>query len=120
MDAFDPIRLDQTFFALSDPTRRAILTRLATGEASVAELAEPFGISQPAISRHLKVLEHAGLISRGRDAQRRPARLDPQTMVEAGAWIEHYRTIWETTYQRLDTLLAADVKAKGGDHARVR
>jgi DNA-binding transcriptional ArsR family regulator len=102
-------RLDATFFALSDPTRRAILRRLATGEASVAELTEPFGISQPAISRHLKVLENAGLIRRGRDAQRRPARLEVKPLNEAGAWIERYRERWEASYRRLDALLADEM-----------
>jgi DNA-binding transcriptional ArsR family regulator len=107
----DSQRLDATFFALSDPTRRAILRRLATGEASVAELTEPFGISQPAISRHLKVLENAGLIYRGRDAQRRPARLEAKPLNEANAWIERYRELWEASYQRLDALLAGEMKA---------
>jgi len=84
-------RLDATFAALADPTRRAILARLATGEATVMELAKPFSMSQPAISKHLKVLEHAGLISRGRDAQRRPCRLEPQPLAQATAWLEAYR-----------------------------
>jgi DNA-binding transcriptional ArsR family regulator len=100
-----PQSLDATFFALADPTRRAILARLAEGEASVAELTEPFAMSQPAISRHLKVLEKAGLIRRSREAQRRPCRLEPKPMVEASAWIERYRALWEQTYQRLDALL---------------
>ena len=104
-------RLDATFFALADPTRRAILGRLASGEASVAELTQPFGISQPAISRHLKVLEKAGLIRRSRDAQRRPCRLEPKPMMEANAWIERYRELWEHAYQRLDVLLADEMKA---------
>ncbi len=99
-------RLDRTFLALADPTRRAILARLAKGEASVAELAEPFEISQPAISRHLKVLERAGLISVGQDAQRRPRRLERQPMQDAEAWIEHLRRVWEANYARLDALLA--------------
>ena len=98
-------RLDATFAALADPTRRAILARLATGEASVAELAEPFAMSQPAISKHLKVLEGAGLISRGRDAQRRPSRMEAGPLIEATAWIERYREICERNYQRLDDLL---------------
>ena len=98
-------RLDATFLALSDPTRRAILSRLARGEASVNELAEPFAISQPAISKHLKVLERAGLIRTGQDAQRRPRRLEAQPLTEAGAWIERLREIWELNYQRLDALL---------------
>lgn len=97
--------LDATFAALADPTRRAILTRLASGEASVAELARPFAMSQPAISKHLKVLERAGLIRRGRDAQRRPRRLEPKRLAEATEWLEHYRRLWEGNYQRLDALL---------------
>ncbi len=104
-------QLDATFSALADPTRRAILARLALGEATVAELTEPFAISQPAISRHLKVLETAGLITRGRDAQRRPCRLEPTPMIAANAWIERYRALWEETYSRLDALLAAEMKA---------
>ncbi|MBL8549323.1 MAG: winged helix-turn-helix transcriptional regulator [Hyphomonadaceae bacterium] len=99
-------RLDATFAALADPTRRAILARLADGEASVAELAKPFDMSQPAISKHLKVLERAGLISSGQDAQRRPRRLEAQPLEEASAWIERYCEIWEQNYQRLDALLA--------------
>jgi DNA-binding transcriptional ArsR family regulator len=97
--------LDEVFAALADPTRRAILARLARGEATVMELAEPFAVSQPAVSRHLKVLERAGLISRGRDAQRRPCRMEVGPLVEATAWIERYREIWGANYQRLDTLL---------------
>src|SRR6184192_2819103 len=88
-------RLDATFAALADPTRRAILARLASGEASVAELAAPFDMSQPAVSKHLKVLERAGLVSRGRDAQRRPRRLEPQPLAEANEWLEKYRRFWE-------------------------
>lgn len=103
-------QLDATFAALADPTRRAILARLATGEASVAELAEPFSMSQPAISKHLKVLEKAGLIHRGRDAQRRPARIEARPLQEANSWIERYRDLWEANYRRLDTLLE-DLKA---------
>jgi DNA-binding transcriptional ArsR family regulator len=99
-------QLDATFTALADPTRRAILARLANGDASVAELAEPFAMSQPAISKHLKMLERAGLISRGRDAQRRPARIEARPLKEAHMWIERYRDLWEATYQRLDGLLA--------------
>lgn len=99
-------RLDATFSALADPTRRAILARLASGEASVMELAEPFAMSQPAISKHLKVLEKAGLISRGRDAQRRPCRLEAAPLGELAGWIERYREHWEQRFQRLDTLLA--------------
>lgn len=98
-------RLDATFAALADPTRRAILARLASGEASVAELAQPFAISQPAISKHLKVLERAGLIRRGRDAQRRPRRLEPQPLADVTRWLERYRRLWEGRYQRLDALL---------------
>ncbi len=98
-------QLDATFAALADPTRRAILARLATGEASVMELAEPFAMSQPAISKHLKVLERAGLISRGRDAQRRPCRLEARPLAEANAWLENYRRFWEGNFQRLDALL---------------
>src|SRR5687768_3244991 len=98
-------RLDATFLALADPTRRAILARLARGEASVTELAEPFEMSQPAISKHLKILERAGLISVGQDAQRRPRRLEGKPLAEADAWIEQYRQIWEANYQRLDSLL---------------
>jgi DNA-binding transcriptional ArsR family regulator len=98
-------RLNATFTALADPTRRAILARLATGEASVKELARPFAMSQPAISKHLKVLERAGLISRGRDAQRRPCRLEAKPLSEADEWLESYRRIWEGNFQRLDELL---------------
>ena len=98
-------RLDLTFAALADPTRRAILARLATGEATVSELAEPFEMSQPAISKHLKVLERAGLISMGVDAQRRPRKLEPKRLEEAVDWIERYREIFERNYQRLDALL---------------
>jgi len=97
--------LNTTFAALADPTRRAIIARLASGEASVAELAEPFAISQPAISKHLKVLERAGLISRGQDAQRRPRRLEAKPLAEATEWLERYREFWEENYQRLDDLL---------------
>jgi DNA-binding transcriptional ArsR family regulator len=98
-------RLDATFAALADPTRRAILARLASGEASVTELIKPFAISQPAISKHLKVLERAGLISRGRDAQRRPRRLEAKPLAEANRWLEDYRQLWEGSFQRLDALL---------------
>lgn len=100
-----PDRLDATFLALSDPTRRAILARLTLGEASVTELAEPFEISQPAISKHLKILERAGLISVGQDAQRRPRRLEGRPLAEASAWLERYREIWEANFERLDALL---------------
>ena len=98
-------RLDATFAALADPTRRAILARLALGEASVNELAKPFAMTQPAISKHLKVLERAGLISRGRDKQRRPRRLVPQPLAEATGWLEPYRRVCEENFQRLDALL---------------
>jgi DNA-binding transcriptional ArsR family regulator len=100
-----PDTLDLTFAALADPTRRAILARLALGDASVTELALPFAMSQPAISKHLRVLERAGLISRGRDAQRRPRRIEPKRLKEADAWIERYRKIWEGNFKRLDALL---------------
>jgi DNA-binding transcriptional ArsR family regulator len=98
-------RLDHTFAALADPTRRALLARLADGEASVTELAEPFAMSQPAISKHLNVLERAGLISRGRDAQRRPARIEGKPLGDASVWLESYRRIWEGNFERLDQLL---------------
>lgn len=97
--------LDATFLALADPTRRAILARLARGEASVTELAAPFAISQPAISKHLKVLERARLISVGQDAQRRPRRLEGKPLAEASAWLEQYRAVWEANFERLDRLL---------------
>ncbi len=103
--------LNATFAALADPTRRAILSRLATGQLSVAELARPFAMSQPAISKHLKVLERAGLISRGRDAQRRPRQLEAKPLAEATEWLERYREFWEGNYQRLDALLE-ELKAK--------
>lgn len=97
--------LDAVFTALADPTRRAILARLAEGEATVMDLAAPFEISQPAISKHLKVLERAGLISVGHEAQRRPRKLETKPMTEAIDWLERYREIWEANYQRLDALL---------------
>jgi len=97
--------LDATFAALADPTRRAIIARLASGEASVTELAEPFAMTQPAISKHLKVLERAGMISRGRDAQRRPCRLVAKPLAEANEWLEQYRQFWKTSFRRLDDLL---------------
>lgn len=105
METSSSDRLDATFLALADPTRRAILARLARGEASVAELAEPFAMSQPAISKHLKMLERAGLIRVGHDAQRRPRRIEARPLAEASAWIERYREIWETNFRRLDSLL---------------
>jgi DNA-binding transcriptional ArsR family regulator len=98
-------QLDQIFAALADPTRRAILARLARGDATVMELAEPFDISLPAISKHLKVLERAGLISRGRDAQWRPCRLETAPLKEAQRWIDTHREIWEESFSRLDDLL---------------
>ena len=109
--------LDATFAALSDPTRRAILARLASGEASVMELAKPFAMSQPAISRHLRVLERAGLISRGRDAQRRPCRLEATPLAGASDWLERYREFWEGSFERLDTLLD-ELKTKEKRHGR--
>jgi DNA-binding transcriptional ArsR family regulator len=105
--------LDAIFAALADPTRRAILSRLVRGEATVIELAEPFAMSQPAISKHLKVLERAGLISRGRDAQRRPCRLEARALGEANEWLEHYRKCWEQNFLRLDLLLE-ELKAEEG------
>jgi DNA-binding transcriptional ArsR family regulator len=105
MDSIASTRLDATFLALADPTRRAILARLALGEASVTELAEPFAMSQPAISKHLKTLERAGLIRVGQDAQRRPRRIDGKPLAEASAWLDRYRAIWEASYERLDSLL---------------
>jgi DNA-binding transcriptional ArsR family regulator len=112
-----PDRLGATFAALADPTRRAILARLASGQASVTELAEPFAMSQPAISKHLKVLERAGLISRGQDAQRRPRRLEARPLAEATRWLEGYRRFWEGNYQRLDALLE---ELKAGPKKRPR
>jgi DNA-binding transcriptional ArsR family regulator len=100
-----PERLDATFSALADPTRRAILARLARGDASVLELAEPFAMSQPAISKHIKVLEKAGLVSRGRDAQRRPVRIEAEPLREANDYLLKYREIWEARFDRLDALL---------------
>ena len=104
--------LDRVFAALADPTRRAILTRLAEGEASVAELARPHRMSQPAISKHLKVLERAGLIRRDVDRQRRPARLNAGPMAEAVAWMTEFRAFWEGSFDELDGLLA-DLQSKG-------
>jgi DNA-binding transcriptional ArsR family regulator len=109
--------LTATFAALADPTRRAILARLASGECSVTELAEPFEMSMPAISKHLKVLEKAGLIARGRDAQRRPCRLDAAPLQEAADWIEHYRRFWDESLDRLDTYLR-ELQSKEKKHAR--
>ena len=116
--------LSATFAALADPTRRAILARLASGETSVTELAEPFDISLPAVSKHLKVLERSGLIARGRDAQWRPCRIEGKPLGEATDWLENYRQFWEGSFQRLDALLeelqATEKKRKRskqkGDH----
>lgn len=110
-------RLDATFAALADPTRRAILARLASGEASVTELAAPFAMSQPAISKHLKVLERAGLISGGRDAQRRPRRIEGKRLADATGWLERYREVWEGNFQRLDAVLE---ELKTGEKKRPR
>jgi DNA-binding transcriptional ArsR family regulator len=110
-------RLDATFLALADPTRRAILARLARSEASVAELAEPFAISQPAISKHLKVLERAGLITVGQDAQRRPRRIEGKPLAEASAWLDRYRAMWETNFERLDAVLE---ELQAGNARRMR
>jgi len=98
-------RLDATFLALADPTRRALLARLAVGEASVTELAAPFAMSQPAISKHLKILERARLISVGQDAQRRPRRIEGKPLAEVSAWLEQYRATWEASFERLDHVL---------------
>ena len=97
--------LNATFAALADPTRRAILARLASGGATVNELAEPFAMTQPAVSKHLRVLERAGLISRDRDAQRRPSRLEPKRLAEASAWLDQYREFWEASFARLENVL---------------
>jgi len=109
--------LDARFAALADPTRRAILKRLAKGEATVTELAKPFPMSQPAITKHLKVLERAGLISRSRDAQRRPCRLRPQAIKDVADWTETYRKFWEERYDRLDGYLE-EMKRKERNHGR--
>ena len=113
-------RLDATFFALADPTRRAILARLSRGEASVTELAAPFELSQPAISKHLKVLERAGLVSVGQDGQRRPRRLEPEPLTAATKWIARYRAIWETSFGRLDALLEELQAGEDGPRRGVR
>lgn len=105
--------LDAVFGALADPTRRAILARLASGEVTVNELAEPFAMSQPAVSKHLKVLERAGLIARGRDAQRRPCRLQPETLKTVADWIAHYEHFWTESFDRLDEYLKT-LKPKEG------
>jgi DNA-binding transcriptional ArsR family regulator len=109
--------LDGTFLALADPTRRAILARLALGEASVTELAAPFAISQPAISKHLRVLERAGLITAGQDAQRRPRRLEPRALQDASRWLDQCREAWEANFGRLDRLLA-DMQRPGSPTPR--
>jgi len=121
-----PDPLSATFSALADPTRRAILARLTTGEASVTELAEPFAMSMPAISKHLKVLERAGLITRGREAQWRPCRIEPTRLKDIAEWVEHYRRLWEQSFDRLDDYLRElksrsakkDLKKKEKKHAR--
>ncbi len=112
-------RLDATFAALADPTRRALIARLAAGEASVMELAKPFAMSQPAISKHLKVLEQAGLISRSRDAQRRPCRIEAKRLEEANQWLARYSAFWEASLQRLDDLLV-DIEAEPKTRKRRR
>jgi DNA-binding transcriptional ArsR family regulator len=111
-------RLDATFAALADPTRRAILARLTSGEASVGELAEPFDISLPGVSKHLKVLERAGLIARTRTAQWRPCRLEARPLKEAAEWIEHYRRFWDESFDRLDQHLRQMQQAKGTRRGR--
>jgi DNA-binding transcriptional ArsR family regulator len=112
-----PDSLSETFAALADPTRRAILARLASGEASVTELAEPFEMSMPAVSKHLKVLERAGLIGRGREAQWRPCRLEPGPLKDVAGWVERYRQFWEQSFDRLDDYLR-EVKQKEKKNAR--
>jgi len=117
-------RLSETFGALADPTRRAILARLASGEASVTELASPFAMSMPAISKHLKVLERAGLIARGREAQWRPCRLQAAPLRDVAGWVDHYRRFWEESFDRLDDYLqelkARDSKSKAKEKKHVR
>ena len=110
-------QLSTTFAALADPTRRAILARLSSGECSVTELAEPFEMSMPAVSKHLRVLERAGLIARGREAQWRPCRIEPAPLKEVAAWAEQYRNIWERRLDRLDDYLQ-EMKAKEKKHGR--
>jgi DNA-binding transcriptional ArsR family regulator len=112
-------RLSETFSALADPTRRAILARLALGETSVNELAEPFEMSLPAISKHLKVLESAGLITRGREAQYRPARLEPEALMGIDEWLERYRKLWNERFDRLDVYLK-ELQAKEKKNVRKR
>jgi DNA-binding transcriptional ArsR family regulator len=111
-------KLTLTFTALSDPTRRAILAKLSQGEATVKELAKPFDISAPAITKHLKVLEKAGLISRSREAQWRPCRIEPEALKEVADWIEDYKKIWEESFDRLDAYLKTVMKKKGKNHGR--
>jgi DNA-binding transcriptional ArsR family regulator len=117
-----PDRLDGIFAALADPTRRAILARLTSGDASVADLAEPFSMTQPAISKHLKVLESAGLITRDRDAQRRPSRLNAKPLSEANKWLADYREFWKSSFKRLDDspddLKATKKKGKKRKHKK--
>ena len=112
-----PDQLSTTFAALSDPTRRAILARLASSEASVTELAEPFEMSMPAISKHLKVLQRAGLIARGREAQWRPCRIEPGPLKDVADWLEHYRRFWDESFDRLDEYLS-ELKKKEKKHGR--
>ena len=112
-----PDQLSNTFAALSDPTRRAILARLASSEASVTELAEPFDMSMPAISKHLKVLERAGLIARGREAQWRPCRIEAGPLKDVADWVEHYRRFWDESFERLDKYLI-ELKKKEKKHGR--
>jgi DNA-binding transcriptional ArsR family regulator len=114
-----PDPLSATFAALSDPTRRAILARLALGETSVGELAKPFDISGPAISKHLKVLERAGLIARGREAQWRPCRIEPRALKDVDHWLERYRRFWDESFDRLDLYLQ-ELQAKGKKRGRER
>ena len=116
-------QLDLAFAALADPTRRAIVARLASGEATVTELAAPFDLTQPSISKHLKVLERAGLVSRGRAAQTRPCRLEPAPLGEVAGWAERYRRLWEDSFERLDAMLASEPPTpprKGKRHVRQR
>jgi DNA-binding transcriptional ArsR family regulator len=114
-----PDQLSTTFAALADPTRRAILARLAKGQASVTEIAEPFDMTLPAISKHLKVLEHAGLIARGREAQWRPCRLDAAPLKDVDEWVERYRRFWEQSFDRLESYLQ-ELQRKDKKHGRKR
>jgi DNA-binding transcriptional ArsR family regulator len=114
-----PDPLSATFAALADPTRRAILARLSLGEASVNDLVAPFRISQPAVSRHLKVLEHAGLITRGREAQYRPCRLDARRLKDIAAWVDHYRQFWEQSFDRLDDYLTKLKKTQAASSQKI-